>query len=190
MLGDWWTEQLILGALKDVLAAGEVGCVNEWLNGWMSLMMAVCHISRPCFDNKSLTMASLLSWLCLFCHVLVWGWGLGRFNCSRVQSHTYVCSCTYVHVQEMMHKFREVGQRSLGQCVNVLSSLVPLDCTAILWAFDELWSEWGRTLVVRWNFSASAAQTLGSRQSSGAPGWNGSSKQQWTRSCWFFQFRV
>lgn len=153
--------------------------MDESYDGSLPYIQALFWQQKPHHGFPFVLTLFILSCACL-------GVGIGSFNCSRVQSHTYVCSCTYVHVQEMMHKFREVGQSSLGQCVNVLSSLVPLDCTAILWAFDELWSEWGRTLVVRWNFSASAAQTLGSRQS----GWNGSSKQQWTRSCWFFQFRV
>ena len=57
-------------------AAGLDGCLYGWMNGWMIPMMAVCHISSHCFDNKSLAMAFLLSILCLFCHLLVWGNGV------------------------------------------------------------------------------------------------------------------
>lgn len=116
-------------------------------------MMAACHVSRHCFDNKSLTMASLLSCLCLFCYLLVWGeWG--HFDRIRVLVHRLSLTHTRTHFikllgKSMTHEHIQKGHGSLGQgvylCVLLCSVSVldvslyvyMIDCTAILCTFGE-----------------------------------------------------
>lgn len=122
-------------------------------------MMAACHVSRHCFDNKSLTMASLLSCLCLFCYLLVWG-ERGHVDRSRVLVHTVMLTHTCTHFikspgKSMTHEHIQKGHGSSGQGVYLCALLCSvsaldisprvymIDCTAILCTFSESWSELG-----------------------------------------------
>lgn len=144
---DWWKREMIYRRAKDVLAAEYftrwmdswmegwmAGWMDGWLEGWMGLMMAACHVSRQCFDNKSFAMASLLSCLCLFCHLLVWGeWG--QFNRSRV------LSLSHTHVHTHMHTHSGVTG-SVGMRICVLSVCLWLHMCVPDWLHSYFVNMW------------------------------------------------
>lgn len=131
-LMDGWKMCWQLGSVRETdgwmnvwMGGWKVGWMEGWFEGRMALMMAACHVSRQCFDNKSPAMASLLSSFCLFCHLLVWGeWG--QLNRSRVLSHythahtTHTSTLTQWVTEEVddTHSHTPIHKKFRGHWVN------------------------------------------------------------------------
>lgn len=88
---DLWTDERCAGSwMVRRMDGWKDRGMDGWLEGRMGLMMAACHVSRHCFDNKSLAMASLLSCLCLFCHLLYSGGnGVSSTGAGPCHTHTH-----------------------------------------------------------------------------------------------------